>query len=324
MDDPIVVQCVNSSPSWILVASLIATTIIAIITAYVAYLNYSTRQHLSDIKEKHTEDLKNCLNSWKLEIEQPTLFSLDDKQTPQIPMPIEKTAIFTDIITEHRDLSLFVEWVKFHDIIKKLQATMDKLFNIIETDVSSTLGRASVDLFDDFYLSIYRAAISSARGEPIARQYLRDAPYIAQSSSKTPPFFIQVHDGTVVTDYMDNETANIVASHYTNVLTNLSKTDSKEYKYVEIAKSAINVGADLHAKVKVLSSLIEQMLAVPIFIEECQYVLRSVPPIFPSPRWFRKKLSDYFIIFTGIRFIGRPIIRFMTNVNLHRFHRRKG
>jgi hypothetical protein len=293
MNDPIVVECANSS-SWMLIGSLAATVVIALITAYVAYLNYCTRPYLLTIKEKHTKELKDMLQLWMLFIEKATAFNLLTKKDALVSTPFEDSTLFQDVLFDHDSLGVTKKWSQIKILSGKFNAAILELDNSIKRDANAQFGSRQITLHNNFYMCMYQQSVAIAKG--------MNTPHNIEGLKVNPRDNRTQHDSWVgseqtgfLTGYYDHDTAQAILDYLKNTMEQLFNSTSKEYKYVEIAKRADKLEFDLITQYHELKPLIDKMLATPIFIEECEHVLRSVPPIFPSRRWFRSKWDKYVI-----------------------------
>jgi hypothetical protein len=151
---------------------VIVTLIIAIITAFVAYLNYRTRPLLVRTKEKHSEDLKEVLERWlsELGVEGGTIAPLFYREERcRLHLSVEQDPLFPDL-KEHmpEGTDLLSQWQNLKNACDPYDTGRSKLYGRIYNDVYNVSKGLSVAEFvaKNFAEVIYEEASRLARGDP--------------------------------------------------------------------------------------------------------------------------------------------------------------
>jgi hypothetical protein len=267
---------------------VIVTLIIAIITAFVAYLNYRTRPLLVRTKEKHSEDLKGVLERWLSE-----LVAEGNIIAPLIPpemlchlhLRVEQDPLFLDL-KEHtpEGVDLLSQWHNLKNACGSYDTGRSSLYSRIYNDVCNIRQGLSVAEFftEDFATVIYEDAIHLARGDPIhSDEYLKMEQYVEQTPNGPKTRFQYSIRGLRLASGHDKQQVTEADSYLKGALENLSRSGTKEAGYVEEAKKLKGIEDTLIEDNERLVQNIKDVLAIPILTGNCKYIKQATESFFP-------------------------------------------
>lgn len=292
----------GSNGDWWTVLSSIGLLLTAVITAYVAYLNYRTRSQLLRIKEEHSDELKRVLNEWLTELGNnfviSSTFFYDAQERRCFPLPVEEEVLFPDI-ERHLPVgpNLISEWDYFKKKSQEYENKRHELIGRIRGDAiqATRVPTSSGDVIrDGFVLVIYESAISLAQGK------VPEWPVNQMRVER-----IQRARGDLFRGHMQKQNLDVAVgeneshvqkatSYLESMLGNLSKQGTSESIYVERARELLEMNTLVTERHSVLCSHIKEVLAIPIFGGECKYIKRALDPLFPSLAWFKHNTKRIF------------------------------
>lgn len=268
---------------------VIVTLVIAIITGFVAYLNYRTRPLLMRTKEKHSEDLKQVLEQWLSELSE-TGGPIRPLHNPKDPcsfyLSVETNPLFLDL-KEHmlEGADPLTEWQKLKNACDPYDTGRRRLYDRICNDAQ----RVGKKLFvAEFYAEhvadlVYNEAISIARAEPqrSSDEYLKVERQNRQTPNGPKPWFELSTFGRMLVSGDNEEQVTEVMSYLTLTLENLSRPGTEEGGYADEARTLEKTEQELSEQYDRLLRSIREMLATPILVGECKYIRRATEPFAP-------------------------------------------
>lgn len=272
---------------------VIVTLIIAIITAFVAYLNYRTRPLLVRTKEKHSEDLKGVLERWLAELRSEggidgiIIASLiPPEMSSHLHLTVEQDPLFPDLkehMTEGTDL--LIQWQNLKNACEPYDTGRSKLYDRIYNDVCKVHQGLSVAEFvaKNFATVIYEEAIFLARGDSPRSldKYLKTEQYLEQTPDGTKPRFQSwIRDRMLVSGDSEQQVTR-ATSYLTSALRSLSQSGTKEAGYVDEAKKLKGIEDTLIEDNERLIQNIKDVLAIPILTGNCKYIKQATESFFP-------------------------------------------
>lgn len=268
---------------------VIVTLIIAIITAFVAYLNYLTRPLLVRTKEKHSEDLKGVLERWLAELrsEGSIIAPLFDRETPsRLHLSIEQDPLLPDL-KEHmpEGTDLLSQWQNLKNACDPYDTGRSRLYNRIYKDVCNMRQGLFVAEFveENFATVIYEEASRLARGDP--PRSLDKNIHMKQHAEQTPngpkPCFQSfIYDRRLASGDSEQEVT-MAKSYLSSALENLSQPGTREAGYVDEARKLKDIEDTLIEDNEKLLQSIKDVLAIPILTGNCKYIKQATESFFP-------------------------------------------
>ena len=272
---------------------VIVTLIIAIITAFVAYLNYRTRPLLVRTKEKHSEDLKRVLEQWLDElraeggIDGIIIASLiPPEMSSHLHLTVEQDPLFPDL-KEHmpEGADLLSQWQNLKDACEPYDTGRSKLYDRIYNDVCKVSQGLSVAEFvaENFATVIYEQASHLAQGDP--PHSLDKNFHMKKHEEQTPNgpklrFQSFIYDQKLASGDSEQEVTR-AKSYLTSALENLSQSGTKEAGYVEEARKLKVIQDTLIEDNEKLLQSIKDVLAIPILTGNCKYIKQATESFFP-------------------------------------------
>lgn len=268
---------------------VIVTLIIAIITAFVAYLNYRTRPLLVRTREKHSEDLKRVLEWWLAELGEGgnIVHSLIPPEIPcRLDLSVEQDPLFPDL-EEHmpEGADLLTQWQNLRNACDSYDTGRSGLYDKIYNDVCNTHQELSVAEFaaPNFARVIYEEASHLARGAP--SHSIDKRLHMRQHEEQTPNgpklrFQYLIDDQRLASGDSEQEVTR-AKSYLTSVLENLSQPGTREAGYVDEARKLKDIEDTLIEDNKKLLQSIKHVLAIPILTGNCRYIKQATESFFP-------------------------------------------
>jgi hypothetical protein len=281
---------------------VIVTLIIAIITAFVAYLNYRTRPLLVRTKEKHSEDLKRVLKRWLAELgaEGGTIAPLFHRERPcRLHLSVEQDPLFPDL-EEHmpEGADLLSQWQNLKNACDPYDSGRSRLYDRIHNDMQSVgQGLFVAEFFaENFAELIYEEASRLARGEPQRSldEYFKMEQKMRQTPDDPKPWFQSTIYGWTLASGESEQQVTMAKSYLTAALENLSQPGTREAGYVDEAKRLKGIEDTLIEQNEKLLQSIKDVLAIPILTGNCRYIKRATESFFPFnvKRVFRTRLRS--------------------------------
>jgi hypothetical protein len=275
--------------------AVIGTLATAIITGFVAYLNYRTRPLLVRTKEKHSEDLKEILGRWSVELGSTDFvppLSLPKKRCG-LPLPVEKHVLFADL-RKHMPagFDVYNEWQIFRVYCHGYDVGRATLCDRIRSDVDRETRLPFTDSCTTwrFAIAIYEDAILLAQGE---NQKWLEAPInLDTSRNEIGNRFVASAEGVTIVETYDKGQRDMATNHFKTVLQNLTSTGTRESEYVVEAKRLFKMHSDLIRQHQELLRSISELLVIPILAGECEHIQRGREPLFPFIARFKSRVSD--------------------------------
>jgi len=268
---------------------VIVTLIIAIITAFVAYLNYRSRALLVRTKEKHSEDLKGVLERWLSELgeEGGTIAPLFHRERPcHLDLSVEQDPLFPDL-KEHmpEDTDLLSQWQNLKNACDPYDTGRSRLYDRIYNDVCNVRQGLFVAEFvaKNFAEVIYNEASCLARGDSPRSldKYLRMEHYVEQTPNGPKPRFESwIYDRRLVSGDSEQQVTR-ATSYLTSALENLSQPGNREAGYVDEARKLKDIEDTLIEDNEKLLQSIKDVLAIPILAGNCKYIKQATESLFP-------------------------------------------
>jgi hypothetical protein len=268
---------------------VIVTLIIAIITAFVAYLNYRTRPLLVRTKEKHSEDLKRVLENWLAQLvsEGSIIASLIPAEIPcHLNLSIEQDPLFPDL-REHmpEGVDLVSQWQNLKTACVPYDTGRGRLYDRIYDDVCKIRQGLSVDEFfaRNFTEVIYEEASHLAEGDT-ARSLdgrLKTEQYVEQTPSGPKTRFEYFMGSWRLVSGHNEQQVNRVATYLPTALENMSHPGTTEARYVEEARRLKVIRDTLIEDSEELIQSIKDVLAIPILTGNCRYIKQATESFFP-------------------------------------------
>ena len=281
---------------------VIVTLIIAIITAFVAYLNYRTRPLLVRTKEKHSEDLKSVLQQWLAE-----LVAGGNIIGPLVPpeinshlhLSVEQDPLFIDLkehVSEGTDL--LRQWQNLKNACASYDIGRSRLYDRIYNDVCNVRQGLVVAEFvaKHFAIVIYEEAIFLAQGDSPRSlyKYLKTERYVKQTPDGPKPRFESwIRDRRLVSGDSEQQVTR-ATSYLKSALENLSQPNTSEAVYADEARKLKDIEDTLIEDNTKLLQSIKDVLAIPILTGNCKYIKQATESFFPfnAKRIFRTWLRS--------------------------------
>lgn len=270
---------------------VIVTLVIAIITAYVAYLSYRTRSTLLVTKEKHSEDLKDILRRWasKLADLDLVIFLENTGGETQFPLAVEQELLFSDVGEHMPDgFNLPVQWEVFKADCRRYDTGRHELFERIHSDAckANSTALTQTPITSSYALCIYVDSARLGRGD--TQEWLNEDFEIKPIQRANSRWF-QLYVGTIwVAEGGDEKEIVRAREHLRMVLENLFKDEIVESGYVAEAKRLHDLECVLRQRQNNLLEQVNELLAIPILPNDCKHIKRAFPPLFPSRSWFSR------------------------------------
>ena len=267
---------------------VIVTLIIAIITAFVAYLNYRTRPLLVRTKEKHSEDLKRVLERWLSElVAEGNIIAplIAPEILCHLHLRVEQDPLFPDL-KEHvpEGVDLLSQWHNLKNACESYDTGRSSLYSRIYNDVHKVRQGLSVAEFftEDFVKVIYEDAIHLALGDPIhSDDHLKMEQYVEQTPNGPKTRFQYSLRGLRLASGHDKQQVTEAESYIKGALENLSQSGTVEAGYVATARKLKGIEDTLIEDNEKLLQIIKDVLAIPILTGNCRYFKQATESFFP-------------------------------------------
>lgn len=269
---------------------IIVTLIIAIITAFVAYLNYRTRPLLVRTKEKHSEDLKGVLEQWLDELGEEGGIIIASLIPPEmlchLHLRVEQDPLFLDL-KEHmpEGVDLLSQWHNLKNACDSYDTGRSSLYSRIYNDVCDIRQGLSVAEFSTEYFArvIYEQASHLAQGDPT--RSLDKHFHMKQHVEQTPngpktQFQSFIYDRKLASGDSEQQVT-MATSYLASVLENLSQSGTREAGYVDEARKLKGIEDTLIEDNERLLQNIRDVLAIPILTGNCKYIKQATESFFP-------------------------------------------
>jgi hypothetical protein len=277
----------SSSAIWPSIVALIT----AIITAFIAYLNYRTRAQLLATKEKHTEQLQSILSKWNQSFSPGFRPDFVTKKHVQIWSSNNPT-LFEDL-REHqpKELEIFKEWDEYKNTAQQCNSGMDELISDISQYVDNKIANplfTGVEITSSYSALIYEYTILVSQND-----------FPAWTNSKFEYHEHNMPEGSwstcqigmyIIIKKGKKENVERAADFFSIMIASLSNKDSSEYKRFVVKAIHLNeMAAVLEQRRIKLYQDIEEMRAIPILPGDCKHIKRALDPLFSNFKFKRSK-----------------------------------
>ena len=304
---------VNTSAGWPVIITAAITLIIAFITAWVAYVNYHTRPILSQLREKHSEALKDILRDFHAALtlrgwENIVIDShLPHSLHPDILYPtIEKNLLFRDLPNHlPSGLNVVMQWTIFRDSYIEYNEKRSALLNKIVGDLGNmpdSLPFSKLIIKEAVAKGLYEEAVRfAANEEPLCTEEVLDYSFQKEETSNYittkgdwPDLYSLVVNGETWVEKISKEGIDESVKYLGQLFSNLAVGGTNESQYIKDAKSIRAHELSLIKANRELRQNVEEILAIPILPGDCKHIKRASMPVFPFRQldWFRSKVKS--------------------------------